>query len=55
VAAQTASLCQKNGKDIREPDFKNALRRASIRVQSGFAGFSATLENQRAQSNPPKN
>jgi hypothetical protein len=46
VAAQTASLCQKNGKDIREPNFKNALRRASIPVQSGFAAYSATLHEQ---------
>ncbi|MBI4327756.1 MAG: PHP domain-containing protein [Chloroflexi bacterium] len=44
VAAQSASLCQAGGRDIRSPEFNRLLGTASPAVQQGFAAFAGTLQ-----------
>jgi hypothetical protein len=41
VAAQVASLCRANRKDIGDREFTDQLRRAPRQVQAGFAAFEA--------------
>ncbi len=43
VAAQSASLCQAHGQDVRAPAFRDALRRATAPVQAGFSAYETTL------------
>jgi len=42
VAAQTASLCQAAGSDVRKNGFEEALKKALPHVRRGFAAYAAT-------------
>jgi hypothetical protein len=43
VATQAASLCQAAGRDVRSPEFEEALKKALPHVRRGFAAYAATL------------
>ena len=43
VATQAAGLCEAAGKDVRAPEFSQALQNAPGAIQRGFASFIATI------------
>jgi hypothetical protein len=43
VAAQTASLCQAVGRDVRSGEFAELLKTALPHVQRGFAAYAKSL------------